>query len=158
MKQIVFILSIVFVLVGCKTTQLTPETLAVKQAIEMSVEAKDFAMTFDQISPLRGRNIILNSNYTLEVRNDSVFADLPYYGQVTYVRPGVDGGIKFQEPYQNYVWKSTSKNDKYEITMDIRQPDYQYRLFLTIWDNGKVTLSITSPQRDSITYYGEIKN
>ena len=156
MKQILFILSLVFILSGCKTAEFTPEQLIVKQIIDEKVEAKDWTITFDRAIPLRGRNVILTSSYTLEVRNDSVFANLPYFGQVTYVRSEMDGRIKFQEPYRSYAWSPMSKNKGSEITMDVREPDYQYRLFVTLLDNGRVVLSVTSPQRDSITYYGEL--
>ena len=157
MKRIVYILGLIFIFFGCKSAQPTPEQLAVKQKISYQIGSKDYSVKFDQAVPMRGRNVILTSDYSVTVKNDSVFAYLPYYGRVSYSRYGGDSGIKFKEPYQNYTWNPTSKNDGYEISMEVREPDYQWRLFLTIFDNGRSTLSVSSPQRDAITFYGEVE-
>ncbi|MDD2415405.1 MAG: DUF4251 domain-containing protein, partial [Parabacteroides sp.] len=54
--------------------------LKAKQVKEL-VEAKDFKITVDRVLPMKGRSRSLTSEYTLTIKNDSVFSHLPYFGQ-----------------------------------------------------------------------------
>lgn len=158
-KEIYFLGILLLLLSGCGSTKtLTLEQQAKKQAIEEKLVTNDYKINFNQVVPSRMESRHLTSGYTLTVKNDIVYSFLPYFGGASHVpfNPN-EGGIKFQEPYSDYSMRPTRKGDGYEIRMNVKMSEYQYSLFLTVFDNGSAALSITSPQRDSISYYGEIE-
>ena len=158
MKKVLFMWSVCLLFVACKSTKtLTPEQLEKKEAIAERVESRDYSIMFNQLSPTRGRSVNLSPGYTLTVKNDSVSAYLPYFGVSRTPAFDGDGGVKFEEPYSNYLLQPTSKNDGTEVRMEVKTVRYQYTLFLVVYENGNCTLSVSSPQRDPITYYGELE-
>src|ERR1035437_3167122 len=73
------------------------------QELTQKVKSKDFTVSVNTADPVRMRQFYLTSEYDLQLKNDSAFAFLPYFG-VAYSAPygGGEGGIKFAEPMMNY--------------------------------------------------------
>lgn len=159
MRKIIFILGTILLLGGCKSSQpLTSEQQLEKQVVEEMLTSKDYTVEFDRVVTQRGKGIFISSGYDLSIKNDSVFAYLPYFGRSFSAPLGGNGGVKFQEPYTDYQMQEKSKGDGYEIRMKARDLNDQYQLFLTVYNDGSSVLTINFPQRDSITYYGELKS
>ena len=62
-----------------------------------------------QTMPIRGRNITLSTPYPLEIRNDSVFSYLPYYGRAYSVPYGGGSGLIFNAPLKEYTMDLDNK-------------------------------------------------
>jgi hypothetical protein len=68
---------------------------------------------------------------------------------------GADGGIKFEGVPENI--KVEKKKKSYTINTTVKGKDDVYGLMFTIFFDGGATLSVTSNNRASISYDGEIK-
>ena len=53
-----------------------------KEAVRQLIVSEDYKIDVNTAMPMRGRSIPLTSQYSLQIRNDSVFSYLPYYGRV----------------------------------------------------------------------------
>ncbi|MGE6218712.1 DUF4251 domain-containing protein [Nubsella zeaxanthinifaciens] len=107
---------------------------------------------------MQGGSINLNeSYYEVRVTPDSVVAFLPYYGR-SFSAPinQTEGGVKFNSKEFTYTSKKGKKRgwDILVQTKDVRE---YYRLAFNIGDEGYVTLSLNSNNKQSITYQGYLK-
>lgn len=148
-----FILS--FFTTSCSTTKTAPETIA---EITQKVESKDFTIQVNYANPFRMRTVNLTSEYDLHIKNDSAFAFLPYYG-VAYVAPynSNEGGIKFAEPMTNCSITPNKKSNGWDIRFKVKTRESVYDLNMNIFNNGSTSLTVRSPERDMITFQGEVK-
>ena len=51
-----------------------------EQAVREAVDAKTYKINVDRVMPMKGGSKPLTSDYSLEIRNDSVYSYLPYFG------------------------------------------------------------------------------
>jgi hypothetical protein len=135
---------------------------AKKAAKEMAVKGKingqRYTFLANYMLPQRGSGKSLTDNYDLRVTKDSVIAFLPYYGRAYYDVPygGADGGIKFTSTKFSYEVKDKKKGG-WEITIKPNDVKNTNRLLLNISTDGYASLSVTSSNRDFITFDGYIK-
>ena len=129
------------------------------QELTQEVQSKDFTVSVNTADPLRMRQFYLTSEYDLQLKNDSAFAFLPYFG-VAYSAPygGGEGGIKFAEPMMNYSVKPNKKSNGWDIYFKINAKDCVYEFYMSIFTNGSSMFTVNSFNRDVITFNGEIKN
>lgn len=107
---------------------------------------------------IQGGTINLNETYyEVKVTPDSVVAFLPYYGR-SFTAPinQTDGGIKFNS--KKFTCKSKKgKKHGWDVVVDTKDVNENYRLAFSIGDEGYVTLSLNSNNKQSITYQGYLK-
>jgi hypothetical protein len=122
------------------------------------VEGRDFEIQNEWAEPIVGSsiNLIGNPNY-IRFEGDSVEMALPYFGERhsggAYSR---EGGIHFDGPARNF--SITERSNNLIIEFEGQQNSESYNFLLTVFPNGKVTTSVNSSQRSSITYRGEIQS
>lgn len=61
------------------------------------------------MQPMKGRSRALTSDYSIEIRNDSVFSYLPYFGVAYNVPYGGGKGLIFNAPITGYRKESLKK-------------------------------------------------
>lgn len=107
---------------------------------------------------MQGGTINLDaSTYEVRVTPDSVVAYLPYYGRSYTATIGqTDGGIKFNSKKFTYKSKKGKKHG-WDVVVDTKDVNENYRLAFSIGDEGYVTLSLNSNNKQSITYQGYLK-
>ncbi len=154
--KINFMLIGILLLASCSTSKVTTESI---QALNKKIESKNYTIGVQYAYPLRGKQIYLNANYELKIKNDSAFAFLPYFG-VAYTAPysSTEGGIKFSEPMMDYKAQINQKKKCWEVSFKVNTTFYNYNFDMNIFDNGKVSFTVISNQRDPISFSGEIKN
>ena len=64
-----------------------------KEAVRQLIVSEDYKIDVNTAMPMRGRSIPLTSQYSLQIRNDSVFSYLPYYGRAYSVPYGGGSGL-----------------------------------------------------------------
>ena len=131
---------------------------AKEAAIKSNVDTRQYTFLANYMLPQRGGGKSLTSEYDLRVTKDSVIAFLPYYGRAYFDVPygGADGGIKFSSTKFSYELKDRKKGG-WEIIIkpaDVKNID---RLILNISTDGYASLSVTSTNRDFITFDGYLK-
>lgn len=131
---------------GCSTVQ------------QASGARPDSAFTFEvqTVNPLTGSSRQITGDYTLKFSKSQLQVDLPYFGRA-YAAPvnPSDGGIKLKTPDFRYEVKEKRKGWEMVIRPD-NQRDVQM-MVLTVSDNGYGTLQVTSTNRQSISYYGRVR-
>ncbi|MEI8087278.1 MAG: DUF4251 domain-containing protein [Paludibacter sp.] len=147
-------LVVLIFITACKTAKIPTEKV---QDLNKKVESKDFTVEVKYASPSNGGHINLSYGYDLRIKNDSAYAYLPYYG-IAYSAPyNGDGGIKFEELMADYTCVKTKKLDGWDIHFKVKSKENSYDIRLNMFENGNTTISVNSYNRQSITFYGELK-
>jgi hypothetical protein len=125
-------------------------------SVKKMVDSKNFIFKAQLVSSQGGRTRNLTSEYDLVVRPDSVIAFLPYFGRA-YTAPInlSDGGIKFTSADFSYK-PARQKKDRWEIEINPRDVQEGYRLYLSIFSNGRASLRVNSNNRQPINFDGYI--
>lgn len=121
------------------------------------LEKLNFEFIATKANPQSGRQVDLSSHTAfLKIIGDSTEIELPYYGRVFSVAYGGSGGIKGSGKYKEYSLSENNKKLNYIIKFSAKCEDGNYNFILSISHSGSATLSLTSSQRSSISYYGNI--
>lgn len=101
-------------------------------------------------------SLIGNSNF-LNVKVDSVTSYLPYFGQrqLQVAYGGTDTGINLEGKLRNYKVK-THKDHSKTISFSANNRSEDTDVFIRIFPNLKVDISIYSPSRRAIRYSGTV--
>ncbi|MBU3822221.1 DUF4251 domain-containing protein [Flavobacteriaceae bacterium XHP0103] len=176
MKKILFIgIALIFVSCGSSNSKSNEQTEGI---LNEMVNEKTFEMKFNWAYPrvtsamqqLTNSGLIPNGstagsidltgigNY-FKMENDSVKAELPYYGERQFGGAyGANAGIEFEDVPQNLNIKN-GKNGSYEVRFDVNDKNTNtesYRIFIQLFPNLTSNLTINSSNRNNIQYRGKI--
>lgn len=158
MKTIIktlFICTVAISLASCKTSNTVGNEI-IKAQIEKQVTKKDFSTTYNMAIPLGGKSIHLSgSSYFLDLSNDSLKVYLPYFGRA-YSAPYDTRGGGFDFVSTKFEYDSTRKKSGWNIKIETKDTNPHTRFYMDIMDNGKIILSASDNNRQSITFYGQI--
>jgi len=121
------------------------------------VESKAYVFHADHMLPASGPSKYLTDDYKLTIKDNKATADLPYYGEAYNVSYGGDGGIEFDNEYQEYKIEIKEKKKKILVRFKIRGDKDFYKCLLTITGKSSVTLNVQPNNRQSIQYWGDLK-
>ena len=120
-----------------------------------ALESKQFRIEPNSALTMSGWNVQLNSYYSLEVRNDSVFSYLPYYGRGYNVPYGGGEGLNFEAKVEDYK-QSIGKKGNYEIEFSARTREDFYTFHIDVYDNGSSSIHVNMQRRQSIDFLGDL--
>ncbi len=99
-------------------------------------------------------NLIGNPNF-FKVRNDSVFMELPYYGQQRISRGyNPNGGLIFKGKPQNYKAIFNEKKQYFTLEYQLQAKQENFTIVVTLFPNNVSYLFVNSSHRSSIGYDG----
>lgn len=101
---------------------------------------------------------VVRSNWSLEVKGDTLVSYLPYVG-VAYEAPigSNSGGLNFTAPIKAYKDKGFEKGKRTIVLSTDHEGDViDYNL--DVMDNGSTSVFVTSRKRESISYSGEVSD
>lgn len=127
-----------------------------KNGINAALISKNYTFKATSVIPARGRIIQLTTNYDLKVNKDSTIAYLPYFGRA-YSAPigGSGGGIEFTSTnFEHTV--SNRKKGGWRVEIRFKDAQDVQQMYLTVSENGNASLQVTSNNRQSISYNGEV--
>lgn len=106
----------------------------------------------------RTMDLTTNPNY-VQFHPDMIKSDMPFFGRafsgVGYGDVGYgDVGLKFEGIPQEFTIEKGKKS--YQIKAVVRGDKDTYRLSLSVFFEGSATLSISSNNRSTISYHGEL--
>ncbi|NMB49792.1 MAG: DUF4251 domain-containing protein [Bacteroidales bacterium] len=143
---------------GCKTAQTATEKKA--KTAEITQKVNDFEFTFKATYayPTGYRSIYLSPYYYLKVSKDTVVAYLPYFGRA-YTAPAdpTEGGIKFTSTNFEYEVSEGKRKGNWQVLIKTHDTDREIVLYLDIWENGSARLDVTDPNRQALSFQGEIE-
>lgn len=155
----VFIFSVLMLLfISCGSTKNTDESEKYTELQEL-VDSREFQIEHQWARPMSGGNINLigNPNY-IRFENDSVDVFLPYFG-VRHSGAGYnrEGGIKYEGLAENLKIIEQKNRNRIALYFEGEQGNENLDFSVTIYANGNVQTSVTSSQRQTISYQGEIR-
>lgn len=144
-------------LVSCGSTQTAAEKAEKTLQIKEKVETPDFTFNATDVYPMRFRPVHLTSSYDLKVSKDTVQAYLPYFGRA-YVAPmdPSEGGIKFTSTDFEYSVVEGKRRGTWKVTIKTHDTNRSMSLYLDVWDNGSAQLIVSDPDRQNISFHGDI--
>ena len=127
-----------------------------KQKVKDLIESGTYRVDIDRAYPMGGRSVNLTSLYSIDIKGDSIYSHLPYYGRAYSVPYGGGNGMRFEKPVMDYN-VSFDKDDKATVVFSSRSDDDKYEFRIQIYSNGTATVFVQPTNKQSITYHGEIR-
>jgi hypothetical protein len=124
--------------------------------LKVMIQSRKFRFNAQSATSMKGRSIQLNSEYSLQLNNDSLNVDLPYYGRA-YSAPynSSEGAMQFSTNEFSYT-ADTTKKGGWEISIKPKDQSKANTINLTVSSSGYCTVHVTSSSRQAISYYGTI--
>lgn len=125
------------------------------EEVKAIIESKNFVFDARNANPMKGRSVTLTSEYDVKVTNDSIFSYLPYFG-VAYSASygGTDSPMIFDVPFETCTQEKVKNG--YMVKVEAKNDNDRLTFTFHISETGTTTLSVSSINRQSISYYGEI--
>jgi hypothetical protein len=123
---------------------------------EAMINAKEFVFVARTANPtgMRSVNLTTNPNF-VKFQPEMIESEMPFfgrsYGAIGY---GGDTGLKFKGKPEEFTIVKEKKN--YQVDAVVNGTTDKYRLSLSVGFEGSASLSITSNNRSTISYQGEI--
>lgn len=127
-----------------------------ERKIQKAIETKRYKISVNYVLPQRGNGRAATSNYSIEVRNDSLFSYLPYFGVAHRAPYGGGKGLIFDAPINQYESKKDKKG-RVRIQFDVRNEEDSYTYYVTIYSNGSANIDVRPTNKDSISFTGELE-
>lgn len=126
--------------------------------IRDGVNNKAFVFKAYSVVPKSEKTKSLVNDFGMEVRGDSIFSYMPYYGKI-YARDRQDASFNdspmgFAQPMESYKRTKTKKG--YEVNIEVNNNGDIISLVFHISQNGSATVVASSLNRQAISYMGDI--
>lgn len=143
-------------LAGCATTAERMEREARTAAqVSEALASRHYTINVLMMYPQRGRAVNLTTNYSVEVKGDSLISYLPYFGRAYNVPYGGGKGLNFIAPITGYQTETDRKGmTRVVLTTENEEDRYQY--VLEVSSSGDSYVQVQSRQRDFIRYSGRM--
>lgn len=126
-----------------------------EKVVKELIESGNFKIDVSRAYPQGGKSVQLSPSYSIELRNDSVFSNLPYYGRAYSIPYGGGDGLRFDAPLETYKME-TKKSDATKIAFTTRSKEDRFDFRIRIFSNGTATIDVSMQQRQSISFAGEL--
>lgn len=135
--------------------RLTPEQQArQKQIVEENILNQHFTIEINQMIPMRGPARMVQ-DYSLTVKDNHLVSYLPYFGVAYSVPYGGGSGLNFEADIDEYF--DQPFGDRHEIAIVVRHEQDVFLYNLTIFENGRASLTVRSRNREQISFNGEME-
>lgn len=159
MKKVLAILMAGFGLMGLSGCATSAERAArqAEQAkkVTAALNERHYKIDVDNMYPLRGQARVVSFGYSVEVRNDSLFSYLPYFGRAYGVPYGGGKGLNFSAPIRSYQ-EQQMKQGVRRVEIGVTNEKDTYLYSIEVFDSGRASVDVQARQRDRISYTGEM--
>ena len=146
----------VIALEGCATAEERAARAAEHAArVKVALTERNYKISVDRMYTMRGGSKNVSSSYSVEVRNDSLFSYLPFFGRAYQVPYGGGKGLNFSERIGSYR-ESLVKNGPRHIEINVKNDEDSYLYVIDVFDNGNSDIEVQAQQRERISYSGEM--
>ena len=123
--------------------------------IKEQIESKNYKIRAITALPTGGRSVSVNSNYSIEIKGDSISSNLPYFGRAYSLPYGGGEGLVFETSITDYKIES-GKKGSLKIKFEARTKEDNYQFILTIYSNGNSSISVSPGNKQSINFIGKL--
>ncbi|MBQ2209397.1 MAG: DUF4251 domain-containing protein [Prevotella sp.] len=158
MKKVIMMLMGAVVLGACSTltsAQKAERQAKIAQQVDRMLTDRHYTVNVEMMYPRAGSAVNVTSNYSLEVRGDTLVSYLPYFGRAYNIPYGGGQGLNFTAPIKDYkAVKNLKGTTHITIHTDNGEDDLKYEL--EVFDNGSTTIDLMSREREPISYSGNL--
>ncbi|MCD8173718.1 MAG: DUF4251 domain-containing protein [Alistipes sp.] len=158
MKTRIALLFTLALAAGCSSSNHYP-SLTRNQTEKMvgdNILLRRYTIDVNRAVPLGGRSINLTSPYTLEIKGDSVYSHLPYYGRAYSVPYGGGKGMIFSFTVSDYSATPGRKGETV-VKFTTRTQEDRHQFTVTLWPNGSADINVLPTNRQAINYTGRMR-
>ena len=142
---------------GCATSaERAAQKAEQVKKVAAALNERQYKIAIARMYPMKGPSKAVSYGYSVEVKNDSLFSYLPYFGRAYNVPYGGGKGLNFSAPIESYQ-EGMGKNGKRHIEIKLTNEEDTYLYTLEVFDNGSSTVSVMSRQREQISYSGDME-
>jgi len=135
---------------------LTKKSTSNTRTLAQKVETKDFTFFIDRSVPDGIRPTTFRSDEILKLKNGNASALMPFHGLVTGDPMKNDSEpIRFNGPMRGFMMTHDPVKG-WNITFNVESTPYIYQVNIVITNKGKAVVKVTSNQRTTMTYFGEV--
>ena len=118
------------------------------------VTSKVYKINVGTCIPCKAPILLNESDYSIEIKNDSIFSDLLYLGQADIpYRRGAE--LYFQAPLKKYTMDIDKKKNAH-IKFSANTTIGNCNFYIKVYSNGSASIYITLQQGKSINFLGEL--
>ena len=155
-KYLISAVILVAMLTGCATSAERLERQAREAAmVKEALQNRRYTIDIHMMHPLRGRAVNVTSNYSVEVKGDTLVSYLPYFARAYQVPYGGGKGLNFIAPITGYQ-SETDRKGTTRIMLTSENEEDSYLYVLEVFSNGESSVEVQSRQRDRIYYTGRM--
>jgi len=156
MKRFIFCLLAAHCLLLAACTTLTPaQREAQRTTLKQMLSSRHYTIDVNMMYPQRGAGMNVASNWSLEVKGDTLVSYLPYMGESHSVPYGGGKGMNFTAPISTYK-SSLGKKGETVVEMVVNNEEDILNIRVEIQDGGDAFIDVTSKNRDRIGYGGQV--
>lgn len=152
--RIVFLL-LLTIIVTDGYAQKKKKNIEFEPAVKEMIEAKNYQIRATTALPNGWRSISLDTRYSLAVKGDSVYCNLPYFGRAYRLPYGGGEGLIFDGVSSDYVLKE-GKKGSLDAKFSVRTQEDVYNFIVTIFPNGSSSIKVFSNNKQSIDFMGDL--
>ena len=154
--SIMFALLAIVILSGCATAEERAARAAERAAkVKTALTERHYIIGIERMYPMKGGAKSVSSDYSVEVRNDSLFSYLPYIGRAYQIPYGGGKGLNFSERIGSYQ-ECQKKNGQRHIEISVKNDEGTYLYSIDVFDNGSSQIDVQARQRERISYSGDM--
>lgn len=159
MKKLLIIMIVSLAVCACSTltsAERAERDAKTAQAVKKALTERQFTVDIQMMYPRRGKAVNVTSDYSLQVKGDTLVSYLPYFGRAYNVPYGGGKGLNFTAPIKEYqAVKGSKGNTQVLIRVDSEEDILTYTL--DIFSNGSTSIDVTARNRESISYSGQME-
>ncbi len=156
MRKFLFgLLAIAALLVVSCGTLTTAQREALQSAVQDSLKSRHYTINMTMMYPQRGAAENISSNWSLEVKGDTLVSYLPYIGVADYVPIGGGRGMNFTAPISKYS-STIDPKGKTTVLMKVRNDEEQMEFHIEVQSEGQSFVDVLFQNRDRISYSGTL--
>lgn len=126
-----------------------------EKEIAALIDSKTFVFKADRAIPTGYKSVDLTTNPNfVKFSPEKIESAMPFYGRAYSASYSGDAGLKFEGQPEKYTLEKKKKN--YEIEAKVKSSNDFYNINLSVSFNGSASMSISSNNRTTISYNGEI--
>ena len=159
MKKLLIIMIVSLAVCACSTltsAERAEREAKTAQAVEKALTERQYTVDIQMMYPRRGKAVNVTSDYSLQVKGDTLVSYLPYFGRAYNVPYGGGKGLNFTAPISEYH-TAKGRNGATMITMKVINEEDIYSFRLEIFSNGNTSIDLTARERESINYSGQME-
>lgn len=119
------------------------------------LDSRNYKLDANMAFPNIGRSMSLDSRYGVEIKGDSLFSYLPYFGRAYRLPYGGGEGLIFDTKIDNYSSKP-GKKGSILIKFRARTQEDVYTYTIVVFSNGNASINVSSGNKQSIDFGGEM--